>query len=210
MAEGQDSVTEQLRGLGRAVLRSAENRLTLFGVELQEEKIRLLQERQLNIWETSVKLLASIIEHRVSQALEPAGGSCSVKSFDHPLDLEDYVEVCSGRSVPRSWAFMLRLEIPGLPRLEKLAWISYRSTRMYQALRHEGGPSLFWSRRNPEGFPRWICDGPGSPYALEITSQAGHGDEWLARLGNDSIERVQTTELAGRIADALVRQALGD
>jgi hypothetical protein len=175
------------------------------------ERIRLLQEKQLNIWETSVKLLASIIEHRVSQALEPVGGSCSVKLFDHPLDLEDYVEVCLGRSVPRSWAFTLRLEIPGLPRLEKLAWIGHRSARMYQGLNHEeGGPALFWSHRNPDGFPRWIGDGPDSPFAVEITSQAGNGDEWSVRLGNDSIERVQTTELADRIAGALVRQALGD
>lgn len=174
------------------------------------ERIRLLQEKHLSIWETSVKLLASIIEYRVSQALESAGGSCSIKLFDHPLDLEDYVEVCLGRSVPRSWAFSVRLEIPGLPRLEKLAWIGHRSTRMYQVLNQQGGPSLFWSRRNPEGFPRWVSDGLESPFAVEITSKAGNGDEWFARLGNDSIERVQTTELGGRIADALVRQAGGD
>jgi len=171
------------------------------------ERIRLIQEKQLTIWETSVKLLASIIEHRVSQALEPAGGTCTIKQFDRPLDLEDYVEVCLGRNVPRSWAFALRLEIPGLPRLEKLAWIGHRSARMVQVLNQEGGPSLFWSRRNPEGFPKWVGDGAASPYAAEITSRAGNGDEWYARLGNDSIERVQTTELAGRIAEALVERA---
>lgn len=170
------------------------------------ERIRLLQERHLNIWETSVKLLASIIEHRVSQLIESAGGSCSVKLFDHPLDLEDYLEVYWGRSVPHTWAFTLRLEIPGLSRLEKLAWVGHRSARMYQGLKQEGGPSLFWSHRNPEGFPRWISDGPDSPFAVEITAQAGSGDEWIARLSNDSIERVQTTELAERIASALVRQ----
>jgi len=155
----------------------------------------------------TLDVLASIIEHRVSQALEPAGGTCTIKQFDRPLDLEDYVEVCLGRNVPRSWAFALRLEIPGLPRLEKLAWIGHRSARMVQVLNQEGGPSLFWSRRNPEGFPKWVGDGAASPYAAEITSRAGNGDEWYARLGNDSIERVQTTELAGRIAEALVERA---
>jgi Fic family protein len=174
------------------------------------ERIRLLQAKHLSIWETSVKLLASIVEHRVSQALESIGGSCSIKLFDHPLDLEDYVEVCSGRNVPRSWAFVVRLEIPGLPRLEKLAWIGHRSARLYQFLNQEGGPSVFWSHPNPAGFPRWIADGHGSPFAIEITLRAGNGDEWFARLGDESIERVQTTELAGRIADALVRQAGGD
>ena len=43
MAPGEEGFTDQLRRLGTAVLRSAENRLALFGVELQEEKIRFLQ-----------------------------------------------------------------------------------------------------------------------------------------------------------------------
>ena len=174
------------------------------------EKIRLRQEKQLNIWETSVRLLASIIEHRISQSLEPVGGVCSVKLFENPLDLDDYIEVCGGHSVPRSWAFIVRLEIPGISRLEKLAYIGHRSIRMYQNLNQEGGPSLYWSHKNPEGFPKWIGDGPNSPFALEITSKVGNGDEWFARLSNDSIERVQTTDLAGRIADALVNQVQVD
>ena len=170
------------------------------------DKIRLRQEQQLNIWETSVKLLASIIEHRVDQSLEPVGGNCTVKPFDSPLDFDDYVQVCAGHSVPRSWAFTVRFEVPGLPRLERLAYIGHRSARMYQALDKEGGPSLYWSRRNPEGFPKWITDGSNSPFAVEITCKGGNGDEWFARHNDDSIERVQTTDLAGRIADAIVAQ----
>jgi Fic family protein len=169
------------------------------------EKIRLQQEKQLKIWETSVKLLASIIEHRLSQAIEAVGGSCSIKSFDSPLDLDDYVEVCIGHSVARSWAFAVRLDIPGIPALEKLAYIGHRSATMFQHL-GTGGPSLYWSRKNPEGFPKWIADGPGSPFAVELTSMVGNGDEWFARLANNSIAPVQTTDLAGRIADALFGQ----
>lgn len=174
------------------------------------EKIRLQQEKHLHIWETSVKLLASIIEHRVSQLLEAVGGSCTVKSFDNPLDLDDYIEVSVGHSVLRSWAFTVRLEIPGLARLEKLAYIGHRSARMYQALNQEGGPSLYWSHRNPEGFPKWINDGPVSPFALELTSKVGNGDEWFARHNDDNIEAVRTTDLANRIANALVNQAGGE
>jgi Fic family protein len=170
------------------------------------EKIRLRQEKQLNIWETSVRLLASIIEHQVAQSLEPVGGSCSVKFFDNPLDLDDYVEVCAGHSVARSWAFTVRVDVPGLSRLEKLAYVGHRSARMYQALGQEGGPSIYWSRRNPEGFPKWVSDGASSPFAVEITSKGGNGDEWFARRSDDSIERVQTTNLAGRIAESLVGQ----
>jgi Fic family protein len=174
------------------------------------ERIRLRQEKQLHIWETSVKLLATIIEHRIAQSLESVGGSCSVKPFDSPLDLDDYIEVCAGHSVPRSWAFTVRLEVPGLSRLEKLAYIGHRSARMYQALDQEGGPSIYWSRRNPEGFPKWVSDGPSSPFAVEITSKGGNGDEWFARRSDDFVERVQTTDLAGRIADAMVGQVQTD
>ena len=170
------------------------------------EKTRQMQEKQLYIWETSVKLLASIIEHRVSQILAPVGGVCTARLYDSPLDLDDYVEVCGGHSVPRSWAFTIRLEIPGVSRLEKLAYIGHRSMRIYHHLDQQGGPSLYWSNKNPANFPKWITDGPNSPYAIEITSKVGNGDEWFAKLSDGSIVTVQTTELASRIATALVSQ----
>ncbi len=170
------------------------------------EKTRQMQEKQLYIWETSVKLLASIIEHRVSQILAPVGGVCTARLYDSPLDLDDYVEVCGGHRVPRSWAFTIRLEIPGVSRLEKLAYIGHRSMRIYHHLDQQGGPSLYWSNKNPANFPKWITDGPNSPYAIEITSKVGNGDEWFAKLSDESIVTVQTTELASRIATALVSQ----
>lgn len=170
------------------------------------EKIRQMQEKKLYIWETGVKLLASIVEHRLTQLLEPVGGTGSIRLYDSPLDLDDYLEVCGGKSVTRSWAFTVRIEIPGIFRLEKLAYIGHRSNRMYQAMHHEGGPSLYWSSKNPANFPKWLADGEESPYAMELTSKAGNGDEWSVRLADDSIQQVRTTELASRIADALFRQ----
>lgn len=170
------------------------------------EKIRQMQEKQLYIWETSVKLLASIIGHRLTQRLESVGGTGSIRLYDSPLDLDDYLEVCGGRSVARSWAFTVKIEIPGVSRLEKLAFVGHRSNRMHQAMNYEGGPSLYWSSKNPANFPKWLADGENSPFAPEVTSRAGNGDEWIARLADDSILRVQTTELAAKIAEALVGQ----
>lgn len=170
------------------------------------EKIRQRQEKQLNIWETGVRLLASIIEHHVMELIEPVGGHCAIKLFENPLDLDDYIEICEGRSVSRSWAFTLRIEIPGIPRLEKLVYVGHRSNIMYRSMNQEGGPSLYWAHKNPNGFPKWINDDQDAPYAKEMTSKIGNGDEWFVRLGDDLIERVQTTELAKRITDALVNQ----
>jgi Fic family protein len=170
------------------------------------EKIRLRQEKQLRIWETSVRLLASIVEHNVSSALEPVGGVCSAHIFDEPLDLQDYLEICKGRSVPQSWAFTITAEVPGAARLEKLAYIGHRSAKMYQHLERQGGPSLYWSSKNASGFPRWLADGPSSPFAVEITAFAGNGDEWFVRLANDSIRLEKTTALASQVAEAIVGQ----
>lgn len=170
------------------------------------EKIRLRQEKQLRIWETSVRLLATIIEHNIAASLEPVGGRCSAYIFDEPLDLQDYIEVCAGHPVPRSWAFTLSIEVPGVSRLEKLAYIGHRSTRMYHHLERQGGPSIYWSNKNPSGFPKWLPDGQNSPYAVEITALAGNGDEWFARLADDSIHAVKTTNLARKISDAIMNQ----
>ncbi len=170
------------------------------------EKIRLRQEQQLRIWETSVKLLASIIGDRLMQLLEPVRGTAVVRQYESPLDLDDYLEVCSGRSVPRSWAFAVRLDIPGVPRLEKLAWVGHRSGRMVQDMSHEDGPSLFWSSKNPANFPKWLADSENSPFAMELSAKAGNGNEWTVLFADGSIRRFQTTEVAERIAKALVDQ----
>ncbi|WP_377703735.1 Fic family protein [Pseudoduganella sp. UC29_71] len=170
------------------------------------ERIHKQQEKQLKIWETSVKLLASIVEHEVSKQLEAVNGTCIVKLFDAPLDFDDYLEVCSGHSVPQSWAFTIRLDVPGANRIEKLAYIGHRSARLHQYLNHSGGPSLYWSRKNPDGLPKWISDAEKSPFAIELTSKVGNGDEWFARKSDDSVEKLSTTQLAGRIAHELIQQ----
>ncbi|CAN5298552.1 hypothetical protein BH11PSE9_BH11PSE9_35140 [soil metagenome] len=181
----------------------------LQGFDPMLEKIRERQEKQLAIWQTSVRLLGSIIEHDVSRVLEPVGGVAQIKIFDTPLDIDDYREVCAGRSVSGSWAFIVRVEIPGLPAMEKLAYVGHRSPRMLQQLQ-EGGPSLFWSRKNPAGFPKWISDGPTSPFAIELTSRVGNGDEWFARLADDSVQRIGTTDLGASIAKTLISQMQSD
>lgn len=168
------------------------------------EKLRLNQEKQLRIWEISVKLLASIIEHQLNSQLDSLQGSCNFRVFEAPLDLDDYIEVCQGHSVSKSWAFMLAISVPGLPSVERLAYIGHRSARVHQSLGREGGPSLYWSIKNPTGFPKWITDEENSPYAVELTTRIGKGDEWYIRTKNDQIETLSTTELASKISEALI------
>nr|WP_256735283.1 Fic family protein [Pseudomonas sp. 21615526] len=169
------------------------------------EKLRKRQASQLRIWETSVRLLASIIEDKVGRTVDQLKGTCHAHIFNEPLDILEYVEVCLGHSVTRSWAFNVKIEIPGIEKLEKLAYIGHRSSKMFQHLKREGGPSLYWSTKNPDGFPKWISD-QNSPYAIEITALSGNGDEWYVRQANDEILKLSTTALAQKISDALIEQ----
>ena len=173
------------------------------------EKIRISQQKQLKIWETSVKLLASIIEHQLNSQLDAVKGSCNFRIFETPLDLEDYVAVCEGHSVSKSWALIVAISVPGLPSIERLAYVGHRSARIHQHLGREGGPSLYWARKNPDGFPKWISDEESSPYAVELTTRIGNGDEWHIRLKNDYIETLSTTELASKITSALISMSAG-
>lgn len=169
------------------------------------ERIKALQEKQLRIWETSIRLLATMIENNIGTTLAEVGGTCSTHIFEQPIDLQEYVEICAGRAVPRSWAFTIAIDIPGIPTLVKLAYIGHRSGRMFHHL-NIGGPSLYWSSKNPNGFPKWISDGAASPHAIEITAQAGFGDDWCVRSADDLISPSSTAMLAAKISDAIVAQ----
>lgn len=156
---------------------------------------------------TRITELARDVKHPTNiKILDPVGGNAIFRLYDSPLDLDDYLEACSGHSVSKSWAFSIRIEIPGLSHFEKLAYIGHRSDRMFNSMNREGGPSLYWSSKNPATFPKWLSDDENSPFAMEVTSKAGFGDEWTARLPDHSIQKFLTTDLAARIADALIGQ----
>ncbi len=169
-------------------------------------KIRLTQENQLKVWVRSVQLLAAIIEQKLGLLLEAVGGTCYFRSYDSALDIDDYVELCGGRNVPMTWAFKLRIDVPGLKRLEKLAYVAHRSARMHQYNDRKGGPSLYWSSKNQAGTPQWTSNGSTAPYATEITIDANNGDDWFAKLADDSITSMKTTKLGEQIAKALFAQ----
>lgn len=169
--------------------------------------INLRREQNLKVWQTGVSLLASMIDLRLSERMASLGGRYRLKAFENTLDLDDYNELCAGRGVTGGWAFIVSLEIPGFPQLEKLAYVQHRSAQIYQRLGQEGGPALFWSHKNPEGFPKWKPDFDRSPFATELTSRAGSGDEWVARLADGSVLDLPTGQVADRLVDALIGQA---
>jgi Fic family protein len=170
------------------------------------ERLFKQQEQQLSIWTTGVKLLASVIEFQITRSLEVLSGRVTTRIFDGFIDLDDYIDLCAGKGISGGWAFIFNIDVPGLRKMEKLAYVQSRSSAMYHRLGQDGGPSLYWSRVNPTGYPKWTRDGNSSPYAVEITSRSGSGDEWVALLADGTFVESNTTELAGRFSNALLDQ----
>ena len=192
-----DRIESALTGLELAARRQQ-------GFSSVVERIQRRQKQHLNIWLAGIKLLGDVIENQVSQRIEAVNGVCFVKYIDNAIDFEDYLELCAGRPVSGGWAFTVSIQIPGLPKFERLAFVGHRSIQLVQGGAQEGGPSLFWSHPNPAGFPKWTRDGADSPFAVEITSRLGSGDDWIARLRNDALVRLSTADLATKISAELI------
>lgn len=69
-----------------------------------------------------------------------------------------------------------------------------------------GGPSIFWSIKNPEGYPTWIQDEDSAPGYVELTTIQGSGDDWYVMDKGHSIIKKNTTKVALDIAESLVHQ----
>lgn len=172
-----------------------------------QEKIRQQQQRQFSIWDSSINLLARTIEHQLQSEVEPLHGRVSSKIFESPLDLDDYLALCEGKSAQKSWAFIFNIQIPGFERQTRLAYVGFRSQQMFHELGDEGGPALLWSKKNPEGFPKWVGVTQEAPYASELTTKLGAGDEWYAKRHDGTIEKLSTTKLAEKIAIGMIELA---
>lgn len=204
-----------IRSFFELIIERAEGALT--GLELSAkmkqdynpiiEKIKLKQENNLQIWNTSVTLLAKTIEHYLSDMLEPIGGSVYVKHFDSPLDLEDYTNLIQRKSASRTWCFIINVTIPGIEKFERLAYISFRHPQLFHHMNNVGGPTIYWSKKNPSGYPKWVTDDKVSPYCTEMTTAEGIGDKWSVRLLDSSLLDVSTSELAKNIAQSCLELA---
>ncbi|MGV2338006.1 MAG UNVERIFIED_CONTAM: Fic family protein [Planctomycetaceae bacterium] len=195
-----DKVELALLGLERSV-KATQN------LDPAAQQVWKLHEHELAILDTALQLLADSLAYHISAALQSVGGECRVTKYPEPLSLDDYAELCAGRSVPKPWAFRLRISVPGRPPLEKLAWFGCRSPAMVQHLSLSHGPALYWSSGNTLAFPPWLADADHSPFAVELTTATGHGDQWFARLPDHSIRAFSTSDLVRGIAESLLSAA---
>lgn len=169
------------------------------------ERIKKVQLQKLKIWDISVTLLARIIEHSLSAIVEKVSGRCEVQMFSDSLDIDDYFDLCDGRSVSKTWSFTVSLSIPGLGEQSWLAWQGFRSYEMKDTMRtlDQGGPSLFWSVRNANGYPPWVKDASNTPVYQELSIVQGSGDYWYGKTTDGKIEQLGTAVIADKISRAM-------
>lgn len=215
-ALGESDEGGDIRSFLELIIERAEGALT--GLELSArkgqdfnpalEKIKHRQEQNLKIWETSVSLLIKTMEHYLSELVDQVSGSVYIREFEVPIDLDDYISVIQRQSISRSWCFIVNISIPGVEKLERLAYISYRQPELFHKMGDVGGPAIYWSVKNPNGYPKWISDDSSAPYCTEMTTAEGIGDKWVARQQQNKRFKTQTTtELAKNIANSLIELA---
>lgn len=173
-----------------------------------QEKIRKKQQQNLKIWETSIKLLVETLRYQLSEQLDSLNSTVDIKLYESSLDLDDYIALCDFNPINKSWAFSVKIQIPGIESLERLAYFGFRSKSMSAYLEKQGGPAVYWSIKNPAGYPKWQKAEDQAPYGIELTTELGVGDSWYVRRDNYRINKMSTTELAHGIAKKLMEQII--
>jgi len=168
-------------------------------------KLRNIQEKYLEVWNKSIWLLSASIELNLSKRLEASSGRIFKRDFSGVADVDDFVTLCAGNSISSSWAFSFSINLPGFSEIGYLAFVGHRSYSLLNSLNREGGPSLHWSIANANVTPKWQRVLDDAPYAKEITTRLGKGDEWVVLLTNDTVRHHTTAELAELISDGMLK-----
>ncbi|MBI5494757.1 MAG: Fic family protein [Deltaproteobacteria bacterium] len=176
------------------------------GYDVNAERIRRHQAARLQVWNSAIQLLQSMIAEQFGRLTVSSGGDFDVRPYARELSLDEYLQLCTGHAVSRTWAFEIRARAPALGERSYLAWMGYRSTQV-QGLHDKvagHGPSLLWSRPNTGGFPPWTAVTETDALGLqECTIEAGNGDRWYVRRGTE-LRVLSTYDLARTIVDGVV------
>ena len=166
-------------------------------------QLRRAQERRLEVWNASVELLFRVMIEKLTTVVEATGGEVKAQPFRESLTLDEYIHLCEGVPVSKSWAFVVGVVVPGLDAVQRLAWIGFRSPelRRLMGLKGVAAPSLFWSKPNPQGYPPWILCSDDAPGAVEMSITPGAGDDWQILRQGVQHESVTTTDLAHQICE---------
>lgn len=192
---------DALRGLERAAA-------TQQDYDLARAELRKAQERQVAIWNNTLRLLFSLVNDDLKAALGDMG-QVFTRWYDYELSVDDYAALSRGEPVSESWLFRLEAAIPGHQTSRYLAWTGYRSFEMQQWQALGAGPSIFWSIPDPSGYRRWTRDDSQSPGVAEFTLPLPKADRWIARLPDGEIREFLPSGIVRRVTLAVVKSISG-
>jgi hypothetical protein len=188
---------DALRDLERAAQRKQ-------GYDLQREKLLRIQSNRLELWNAGVHLLATSIRTHLNEVFPDSKAKIEVREFDQ-LAVEDFIELCEGRTVRLSWAFTISCKLPGGPQVERLAWAGVMGSLLRSRLENQGDrPVLMWSLPNPDKYPQWVLAREASPVGEQFTI---HKDRWLVSRGSTTNE-YSPSDLAAKVANEIADACL--
>jgi Fic family protein len=174
------------------------------GYDVQAERLRRAQDSRLALWNAGVHLLIESVKSILSERLGNPASDIEMREYDQ-LSVDDFIELCEGRPVRLSWAFVLRFRIPGMPVLERLAWAGVTNEPLRSRLANEPGrPVLMWSLPNPSGYPPWVRAQQRSPGGEQMTI---FRDRWLVARG-ERVQEYSPGELARKIVEDLLEETI--
>jgi Fic family protein len=198
-----DLVLDRLEDAIRDLVRAAERAQ---GYSEVAQRIRKAQERRLSTWTIAVEQLRFLVQQRLAEAVESLPSATTGTTPEAELDLDDFLELCAGHPVGKSWSFRVSVSVPGLKPISLLAWAGYRSRRLEPVYRSQQQfPSLFWSSKNPEKFPPWVLAQASAPLGEELTLLES-GDRWAVLQHSGKVAEYTPNELAVALASTLISQ----
>jgi Fic family protein len=190
-----DRASDALRDLERAATRYQ-------GYDQAAVRLRQRQDRQLAIWNDSVKLLFSLLEEAAEHCFGQVG-TVETRWYDDHLLLDDFVSLCRGDPAGNAWLFRIGVQVPALGTTSYLAWTGFRSHEMQSRSGVGSGPSVFWSVPDPSGYKKWIRDDSQSPGGAELSLELPNVDRWIVRLSSDEVQRLTPSELVEQIVQGI-------
>jgi Fic family protein len=167
-------------------------------------KIREAQQRKLDVWNRSVDLLFQVVIDRLTPLIEGVGGKLTARVYRDSLSLDEYFSLCRFETVSMSWVFSLKASAPGLAAIERLAWIGFRDHKLRAKLGDTpASPAIYWSKRNPNGYPTWIQATDDELGIESMTITPGEGDRWHVLRSDNSLQTVSTSDLGQMIASGI-------
>ncbi|MHC5538924.1 Fic family protein [Singulisphaera rosea] len=190
---------DALRDLERAAQRKQ-------GYDLSKQKYRRVQSNRLAVWNASIQLMLANVEAKLADQFMDSAASVEIKASDQ-LNVDDFIDLCEGHPVRPSRAFRIRVRVPEMPAVERLACASVLGGDLLARLSPEPvQPVLKWSIPNPDGYPPWTAAETKSPGGEEMTIRR---DRWLV-VRNGIISEESPTELAAKIAADIAEGTVPD